>query len=112
MKDAYDRGELKSWVVDINMDNLPKVPRKNRDNHANGFGDDFTSEFMEAMGELRESLKVNNNNNAKVALTKIKGALDRGELWELQDINNTRDKNRKESVDIKSKRTVEIREQP
>ena len=43
MKDAYDRGELKSWVEDIDVDNLPKVPSKNRDNYAKGFGNDFAS---------------------------------------------------------------------
>ena len=38
MKDAYERGGLKIWVADINMDNLPEVPRKNRDNYAKGSG--------------------------------------------------------------------------
>ena len=54
---------------------------------------------------------MNNNNNANVDLTKIKGSLNRGELLKLWYINKTRDKNRKESIDIKSKRTVEVREQ-
>ena len=85
MKDAFDRGDLKSWVADIDMDNIPKVPRKNRDNDTKGFGDDFTSEFMEAMGELRDSVKENENDDANIPLTNIKGALDRGELRKIQE---------------------------
>ena len=50
MKDACNKGYLKSWVADIDMDNLPKVPSKNRDNYSKGFGNDFTSDVMEAMG--------------------------------------------------------------
>ena len=93
------------------MDNLPKVPSKNRDNYAKVFEDDFTSDFMEAMGELMDSVKVNDNNNTNFAFTNIKGDLDRVELQKLQDIKKTRDENRKESGEIKSKRTVEVREQ-
>ena len=47
---------MKSWVADINIDNLPKVTRKNMENYAKGFGDKFTSELMEATGDLRESV--------------------------------------------------------
>ena len=32
MNDKYVRGGLNSWVVDIEMYNLPNVPRNNRDN--------------------------------------------------------------------------------
>ena len=46
MKDTYGRGELKIWVADINMYNLPEVHSKNRDNYDKGFGDNFTSDFM------------------------------------------------------------------
>ena len=111
MKDAYDWEVLKRWVADINMDNLPKVPSKNRGNYAKGFGDDFTSDFMEAMGELRDSVKVNANNNANVTLANIKGAINRGKLRKLQWLKNTRHENRKESGDIKFKGTVEVRAQ-
>ena len=90
MKDAYDRGELNSWVEDIDVDNIPEVPSKNRDNYANGFGDDFTSDFMEAMRELRYSLKLNENDDTNVSLAKIKVALDRGELRKLHGIKKTR----------------------
>ena len=77
MKDMYNRGDLKIWVADINMDNLPKVPSKNRENYAKGFGDNFTSNYMEAMGELRDIIKLNKNDDANSALTKIKGAFNR-----------------------------------
>ena len=93
------------------MDNLPEVPRNNRNNYAKGLGDDFTSYFMEAMGNLRDSLKLDKNENANVNLTNIKGSLDRGELRKLQELNNTKDDNRKESSEIKAKRTVEVRAQ-
>ena len=92
----YDRGKLKIWVVDISMENLHEVASKNRDNYTKGFGDDFNSDFMKAMGELRDSVKVNDNDNANAALIKIKGSLDREELRKLQYIKKTRNKNRKE----------------
>ena len=111
MKDACNRWDLNSWVADINMDNLPKVPIKNRDNYAKGFKEDFTLDFMEVMGELRDSVKVNENDDNNVSLTNINGALYRGELRKLQDINNTREENIKYPGKIKSNRTVEVREQ-
>ena len=64
---------------------------------------------MEAMGELRDSVNVNKNEDSNVSLTNIKGALDRGELRKLQELNNTREENRKYSGEIKSKRKVEVR---
>ena len=109
MKETYGRGELNIWVADTYMGNLPKVTIKKRYNYVNGFGDDFTSDFMEAMGDLRDSVKVNKSDDENVALTNIKGYLDRGELRRLQEINKTRDENRKESGDIKAKRKVEAR---
>ena len=54
---------------------------------------------------------MNDNNDVNVVLTKIKGALDRGELRKLQEIKKIRDKNRKESVEIKAKSIVEVRAQ-
>ena len=32
MKNAYNRGEINIWVADMDMDNLPKVTSKNRNN--------------------------------------------------------------------------------
>ena len=66
---------------------------------------------MEAMGELRDSVKVNGNDDTNIALTNIKGDLDRGYLRKLQDLKNTRDENRKESGNIKAKRKREVRAQ-
>ena len=63
------------------------------------------------MGELRDSVKVNNKNDANFALTKFKVALDRGELRKLQELKKTRDENRKEYGEINSKRKVEVRAQ-
>ena len=93
------------------MGKLPEVSINNKDNYAKGFGEKFTSDLMEAMGDLRDSVKVNGNDDANVALTNIKGDLDRGYLRKLQDLKNTRDENRKESGDIKAKRIVEVRAQ-
>ena len=80
MIDTYDRADLNSWVADIDMDNLPEVPRKKRGNYAKEFRNDFTSDFMEALGELRDTVKVNENNDANIAHTNIKGALNKGEI--------------------------------
>ena len=44
-------------MEDIGTENLPKVYSNNRDNYPKGFGDNFTSDFMEAMGELRDNVK-------------------------------------------------------
>ena len=40
---------------------------------------------------------MNENNNANVALTNIKVALDMGELRKLQNLRKTREENRKKS---------------
>ena len=93
------------------MDNLPEVTRNNRDNYSKGFGDDFTLDFMMAMGELRDSLKVKDNEAANVALTKINGDLNGGDLLKLQKLNKTRKENMKYSGEIKSNRKVEVRAQ-
>ena len=59
------------------MENLPMVTIKKRDNYTKEFGDGFTLDFMESMGELRDSVKVNENDDANVNITRIKGDLDR-----------------------------------
>ena len=58
---------------------------------------------------LRDSLKVNENEAANVALTKIKGDLNGGDLLKLQKRKNTRKENMKESGEIMSNRKVEVR---
>ena len=40
------------------MGKLPEVSINNKDNYAKGFGENFTLDFMEAMGELRYIVKV------------------------------------------------------
>ena len=63
------------------------------------------------MGESRDSVKVNENNGANAPLIKIKRALNSGELQKIQKTKKTRDKNRKDSSEIKAKKTVEVRAQ-
>ena len=91
------------------MDNLTKVTRNKRDNYSNAFGDNFTSYFMEAMGQIRDSVKVNKNDDANITLTNVKGALNMVDLRQLQGIKKTRDKKRRQYSKIKIKRTVEVR---